>query len=118
MTARVLVVEDHWDTAESLRVLLGLAGHDVRVAGSGPEGVRVAAEWRPRVVLCDIGLPGFDGWEVARRIRADPGTAGARLYALTAYDTREDRIRSREAGFEQHLAKPADFEDILRLVGS
>lgn len=118
MAARVLVVEDNSDTAESLRVLLELVGHAVRLAASGPEGVRVAAEWLPGVVLCDIGLPGFDGWEVARRLRADPGTAGARLYALTAYDSQEDRRRSREAGFEQHLAKPADFDVLLRLVGS
>jgi CheY-like chemotaxis protein len=115
---RVLVVEDSADAAESLRVLLELVGHDVRVASTGPDGVREAEKWRPEVVFCDIGLPGFDGWEVARRLRADPGTAGARLYALTAYNSSDDRRRSREAGFEHHIAKPADFEELLGLLDS
>lgn len=115
---RVLVVEDSADAAESLRVLLELVGHDVRVAATGPDGVKEAARWRPEVVFCDIGLPGFDGWEVARQLRADPGTAGARLYALTAYNSSDDRRRSREAGFEHHIAKPADFEELLDLLDS
>jgi CheY-like chemotaxis protein len=116
--AAVLVVEDNTDSAETLGMLLTIAGHEVRMAHSGPEAVRVAAEWRPGVVLCDIGLPGFDGWEVARRLRADPGTAGARLVAVTAYDSDEARDRSREAGFDGHLVKPASFDELQRLMGS
>jgi CheY-like chemotaxis protein len=115
--ASVLLVEDNPDTADTLSLLLTMSGHDVRVARSGPEGVRLASEWRPSVVLCDIDLPGFDGWEVARRLRADGGTAHTRMYALTAYNAREDRALSLEAGFLAHLAKPAELEEILLLVG-
>jgi CheY-like chemotaxis protein len=105
------------DGADSLRILLGLYGHDVRVANSGPEGLRVAAKWLPQVVLCDIGLPGLDGWAVARSLRAGPGTSAARLFALTAYCSEADRRRSREAGFDAHLVMPVDLDELLGLLG-
>jgi CheY-like chemotaxis protein len=115
---RILVVEDNQDAAESLRLLLALIGHDVRVAHSGPEGVRVAHSWRPDVVLCDLGLPGLDGYGVARELRLDPTTARVRLLALTGYGSDEDRRRSRQAGFDHHLVKPADPEELKRLLAS
>ena len=68
------------------------------------------------MVLCDIGLPGLDGWGVARQLRRDPATAQARLIAVTAYGTEDDRRRSREAGFERHLVKPLDLTDLLPLL--
>jgi CheY-like chemotaxis protein len=107
---RILVVEDNRDAADSLRLLLELYGHEVAVAYSGPDGVGAAEQWQPDVVLCDIGLPGLDGYAVARRLRQNPHTARARLIAVTGYGQDEDRRRSREAGFDHHLIKPAEPE--------
>ena len=81
---RVLVVEDNRDAADSLRLLLGLYGYEVAVAYCGHDGVQAAQQHRPDVVLCDIGLPGLDGYGVARKLRGDPATAQARLIAVTA----------------------------------
>jgi CheY-like chemotaxis protein len=80
----------------------------VTVAYSGHDGLQAAEQYQPDVVLCDIGLPGLDGYEVARKLRDNPTTAKARLIAVTAYGQDEDRRRSHEAGFEQHLVKPVD----------
>jgi signal transduction histidine kinase len=113
---RILVVEDSRDAAESLRLLLEMLGHEVQVAGTGPEGVQAAANWLPEVVVSDIGLPGLDGYEVARRIRRLPGMQNALLVALTGYGSDEDRMRSRQAGFNHHLVKPADPLDLLHLL--
>jgi PAS domain S-box-containing protein len=113
---RILVVEDNRDAADSLRVLLELLGHEVRVAYSGPDGVRTAQEWQPSVVLSDIGLPGLDGFEVAQRLRRDPATAGARLIAITGYGSEEDRRRAEEAGYNHVLKKPADPAMLLELL--
>jgi CheY-like chemotaxis protein len=114
---RVLVIEDQRDTADSLRLLLELTGYAVRVAYAGTEGVRLAQDWRPDAVLADLGLPGLDGYAVARALRQDPGTAGARLIAVTGYGTTEDRCRSREAGFDYHFLKPVDFEVLQGVLG-
>ncbi|MBX9583790.1 MAG: response regulator, partial [Gemmataceae bacterium] len=105
---RVLIVEDSRDAADSLRVVLEAFGHRVEVAYTGPDGVRAAEEFRPEAVVCDIGLPGLDGYGVARAVRGNPATAAARLIALTGYGTEDDRRQSREAGFDDHLTKPAD----------
>jgi two-component system CheB/CheR fusion protein len=115
---RILVVEDSRDVADSLCVLLQLLGHVVRVAYTGPEGVAAAKEWHPDLVLCDLGLPGLDGYGVARQLRLDPTTAHVRLLALTGYGAEEDLRRSREAGFEVHLVKPADPAELQRLISS
>jgi PAS domain S-box-containing protein len=115
---RVLVVEDNRDAADSLRLLLGLLGHEVRVAYTGPEGVEAAREWRPDTVVCDIGLPGLDGYGVARELRRGPATARARLLALTGYGHEDDRRRALEAGFDHHLVKPADPEELQRLLAA
>ena len=113
---RVLVVEDNRDAAGSLRLVLEMFGHEVRAAYSGPDGVREAAAWRPDVVLTDIGLPGFDGYEVARRIRRTPGLEKAVLAALTGYGSDEDRRLGQEAGFDHHLVKPADPDELQRIL--
>lgn len=104
---RVLVVEDNRDSAASLSVLLELMGHEVRVAYTGPEAVAMAAEWPPEITISDIGLPGFDGFEVARRLRGQLGREPL-IVALTGYGRDEDRRMSQEAGFDHHLVKPAD----------
>jgi DNA-binding response OmpR family regulator/signal transduction histidine kinase len=109
----VLIVEDSRDAADSLRILLELLGHVTRVAHDGLEGVEAAKEWLPDIVLCDIGLPGLDGYGVARALRLHPTTARVRLLALTGYGSDEDRLRSRQAGFDVHLTKPADPEELL-----
>jgi CheY-like chemotaxis protein len=115
---RVLIVEDNADAAESLRLLLEAHGHRVAVAATGPAGVEAALRAAPEVVLCDLGLPGMSGFEVARTLRADPATAAALLVAVSGYGHEDDRQRSREAGFERHLVKPVDPTDILRLLAS
>ena len=112
-TYRVLVVEDHADAAESMRILLNLLGHPVEVAHSGPAALMAARRFRPEVVLCDLGLPGsMDGYDVARALRQDADSASAYLVALTGYDGVEDLRRCREAGFDLHRVKPVDFDDL------
>ncbi len=114
---RVLIIEDNEDAASSLRDLLELEGQRVQVAATGREGVSTAEEYRPEVVICDIGLPaGMDGYAVARALRADTRTAGARLIALTGYAQPEDRRLALEAGFDAHLSKPPDLDTIMRLL--
>jgi CheY-like chemotaxis protein len=113
---RILVIEDNRDAADSLRVLLGLYGYEVRVAYSGPEGVTAAEQYQPAVVLCDIGLPGLDGYRVARKLRDNPATGRAHLIAVTAYGQEKDRRRSHEAGFEHHLVKPVEPNALVRLL--
>ena len=113
---RILVVEDNRDSADSLRLLLELSGHEVAVAYSGHDGVQAAEQYQPEVVLCDIGLPGLDGYGVARKLRDNPTTAQARLIAVTAYGRDEDRRRSHEAGFELHLVKPVEPAALGKLL--
>jgi len=110
---RVLVIEDTRDVAEALQDVLQLMGHEVRVAFDGPSGIAAAVEFQPDVVLCDIGLPGMDGYEVARRLRADHTLSGALLVALSGYGQPEDRKRAADAGFARHVVKPPTVE-VLR----
>ncbi len=117
-TRRVLVIEDNEDAAETLRLALAMGGHKVDVAGSGPEGVEKARAHVPDIVLCDIGIPGFDGFEVARRLRPDPRLGRTTLVAVSGYATAEDRRRSVAAGFDDHLAKPVDMQALLARVAS
>jgi CheY-like chemotaxis protein len=112
---RILVVEDNRDAADSLRFLLELYGCEVVVAYSGPDGVQAAERWRPDVVLCDIGLPGLDGYGVASQLRHNPSTCKARLIAVTGYGSDDDKRRCREVGFDAHLVKPVD-PDVLQGV--
>jgi PAS domain S-box-containing protein len=113
---RVLVIEDNVDAADSLRDVLQLQGHEVAVAYDGPSGIATAREFHPEVVLCDIGLPGMDGYEVARTFRADEALRGAQLVALSGYALADDLQRASEAGFEQHLTKPANFEKLAAVL--
>jgi PAS domain S-box-containing protein len=113
---RILMVEDNRDGAETLQTLLQLAGHEVALAVTGPEGVALAHEFHPDVVLCDIGLPGMDGFDVGRALRRDPVTAASRLIVLSGYGQEEDRRKSHEAGFDLHLTKPVDPSELQRLL--
>ncbi len=127
---RVLVVDDNVDLVTMLSAALRHKGYSVRSANTGPEGLRIALEWRPGIVLLDIGLPGLDGYEVARRLRADPVFAvpvdevvtGAekvvrmKLIAITGYGRDTDITLAREAGFDGHIVKPCDYEELERMM--
>jgi CheY-like chemotaxis protein len=104
----VLVVDDNADAAESVAMVLRVRGHEVRTAHDGPAALNAAEQYRPEAVLLDIGLPGMDGYEVARRLRERAWMKGVRLVALTGYGQEEDKRRAAEAGFDQHLTKPVD----------
>ncbi len=119
--ARVLVVDDNVDVAEAVAMLLEDLGHEVKVAHSGPQALESVRTYRPEAVFLDLGLPGMDGYEVARRLRAEPGVGGVLLVALSGYGQPEDRRRSREAGFDEHLVKPvvsAALQPLLARLGT
>jgi CheY-like chemotaxis protein len=109
-TLRVLVVDDNVDAADALAELLRLSGHDVRLAYDGPSAVEAALTFHPAAVVLDLGLPGLNGFEVARHLREHPKTRDAMLIAVSGYGQEEDRRRSKEAGFEKHFVKPLDFQ--------
>jgi PAS domain S-box-containing protein len=113
---RILVVDDNQDSASSLGMLLQLNGQQVRVAYDGPTALTIAAEFRPHLVLLDLGMPGMDGYEVARRVREGPVGASASLVALTGWGRDEDRRRTSESGFADHLTKPVRIEALHRLL--
>jgi PAS domain S-box-containing protein len=113
---RILVVDDNRDAADSLGMLLECLGADVRVAHDGAEALKVIAAYEPAVVLLDIGMPGMDGYEVARRIRSAFPERHTPLVALTGWGQEEDKRRAREAGFDHHLIKPADVEALQALL--
>jgi signal transduction histidine kinase/ActR/RegA family two-component response regulator len=115
---RILVVDDNRDAAESLGMLLKLLGADVRVAYDGPEALEAFAEYQPAVVLLDIGMPGMDGFEVARRLQQQPGSKDVTFIALTGWGQEGDRQRSRSAGFQYHLIKPADIHALETLLAA
>ena len=115
---RILVVEDNRDAAETLRDLLELFGCTVQVAGSGSVALETARQFRPEVVLCDLGLPGMDGYAVVAELRRDPDTASTCFAAISGYGEEEDRRRSRRAGFDLHLTKPVDPADLDRLLAT
>jgi PAS domain S-box-containing protein len=117
-TMRVLVIEDNPDAANILKELLVLMGYSAEVAYAGPTGLEAARELRPDVVLCDLGLPGMDGFAVAKALRADPATLGTYLIAQTGYGKAEDRRRAREAGFDLHMTKPIDPTELERVLAS
>jgi PAS domain S-box-containing protein len=117
---RVLVVDDNEDTVEMLAALLAMDGHEVRMAYSGPDALAAAATFRPDAMVLDLGLPGFDGYEVARRLRQDSADRDMVLIAASGYGQEDDLQRSREAGFDHHLIKPVEprrLREILATVG-
>ena len=110
---RILVVDDNADAAETLQMLLKSLGHEVHVANDGRQAIEAAVEFRPDIVLLDIGMPGMDGYEVARRIRTlKPSDRSVRIVAVTGWGQDLDRQQSREAGFDVHLVKPVDMEQL------
>jgi len=115
---RILIIEDNVDAADSLCEALELGAHEVMVAYNGSEGLVMAREFLPEVVLCDLGLPGMDGFAVARAIRADGELKGAFLVALSGYASPEDMQHAAEAGFQRHLAKPPSIEKLEDLLAA
>jgi len=109
---RILVVDDNVDAALTLAELLTLEGHETHVAHDGPSAVDAAKRLSPDAAILDLGLPGLDGLEVARRLRADPELKGMLLVALSGWAQADDRARSREAGFDHHLAKPIQLKSL------
>jgi two-component system CheB/CheR fusion protein len=115
---RVLVVEDNEDAADTLREVLELGEHVVEVAYSGRGGIEKARAFHPDIVLCDIGLPEMDGYEVARRMRADPQLSHVALVAVSGYAQPEDVAMAKEAGFDAHLTKPPSIEALERALAA
>lgn len=114
---RVLVVDDMVETAKLLaRLLQKLGEHEIQVAHNGQAAMQAAKDLRPDIILLDIGLPGTDGYDVARQLRQEPELDHTLLVALTGYGGDEDRRRSLEAGFDQHLVKPASLADLRALL--
>ena len=113
---RILIVDDSRDGGESLATLLRVLGAEVALAHSGRTALECVDTFKPDVVLLDIGMPGMDGYEVARRIRANPANRTISLIALTGWGQDEDRQRSVAAGFNHHLVKPADIEQLRQLL--
>jgi CheY-like chemotaxis protein len=116
--ARILVVDDLAASAETLMTLLEMEGYQVRTASEGMAALKVAEEFKPDVVLLDIGLPGMNGFEVAHRLRTQPESRDALLIALTGYGEAESRSRSAQAGFDFHMVKPADVNLLLSMLAN
>jgi CheY-like chemotaxis protein len=114
--SRILIVDDNLDTVNGLARMLKLLGHDIRTAHEGGAAIREALAFRPQFILLDIGLPAMDGYQVARRLRGE-GLEESVIIAISGYGHDEDRIRSREAGFDHHLVKPVEHEALITLIG-
>jgi CheY-like chemotaxis protein len=113
---RVLIVDDNEDAANSLAMILNLGGHETASVYTAADALQRAAAFRPDVVLLDIGLPGMDGYEVAQKMRELPGLRDIRLVAVTGYGRADDRLRARDAGFDDHLTKPVEFAVLERAL--
>jgi CheY-like chemotaxis protein len=113
---RVLLVDDNADSTEPLSLLLQSKGHDTRVAIDGAEALSVADEFLPHCVVLDLGLPGIDGYEVARLLRERPYGADLTLVALTGWAGKDVRLKAAEAGFDYHLVKPVNWEELEHIV--
>ena len=114
---RILVVDDQPDTAESIAMLLRLSGHDVQVAHDGASAISAARSSLPELMFLDIGLPGVDGFGVAKQLRAEPALRGLRIIAVTAYGSDDARARAQEAGIDQYLVKPVEPRFLESLLG-
>lgn len=113
---RVLLVDDNLDSSEPLSLLLQSKGHETRIAAAGEEALALADAFQPECVVLDLGLPGMDGFEVARRLRARPYGDGLVLVALTGWAGKDVRNEAAEAGFDYHLVKPVNWEELERIV--
>jgi PAS domain S-box-containing protein len=114
---RVLIADDNRDSAETMALLLSLEGHDIRFAHDGEEALRIAASFHPDVVLLDIGMPNMNGYETARRLRAQDWGRDVKLVAITGWGQAEDKRRASEAGFDHHLVKPVAAQELCQLIG-
>lgn len=112
----MLVVDDNRDASETMSMLLGLWGHEVRTAADGPSALEAAASQPPDVVLLDISLPGMSGYDVAERVRANPALQSAILVAMTGHGQAEDKKETRAAGFAYHLVKPVEPNVLQKLL--
>ncbi len=117
-SCRVLVVDDHPDIAQTIAAYLELTGYQVMAASDGPQALDCLSRFTPDVVLLDIGLPGMDGYEVARRLRLIPQLENSLLIALTGYGQLSDRLKAQEAGFNAHIVKPADPQEVEQLIAN
>ena len=115
---RILIVDDNRDSADSLAMLLEITGNKTFVAHDGDEAIAAVEKHRPEVVLLDIGLPKLSGHEVCRRVREQPWGKDIVVIALTGWGQEEDRRKSQEAGFDSHLVKPVNYDELLELLGS
>lgn len=115
---QILLIEDNEDGREMMAMMLACYGYQVRHASDGLQGLRLAGDTLPDLALVDIGLPGIDGYEVARRLRADPRTSAIKLIALTGYGLAEDKSRVLDAGFDLHLVKPVDIDKLMLAIES
>ena len=116
MSHRILIVDDNRDAAESLARLLERSGHEITICYDGLSAPGAAETFRPAVVLLDLGLPGLDGLEVARRIRSETWGKGMILIATTGWGSAADRRRSSEAGFDHHMVKPVDLDELEKVL--
>jgi CheY-like chemotaxis protein len=113
---RILLVDDNEDASASMAELLGLYGHDVRIAGNGPAALEIAAQFHPQLVLSDIGLPGMDGYALAPALRSIAGERRMVLAAVTGYGQSSDREQAMRAGFDHHLVKPLAADALLSFI--
>ena len=115
---RILVVDDNVDAAHTLSLLLKATGHQVQAVHDGPTALAVARQYRPNLILLDIGLPGMNGFEVAKKVRQELELGKVVLVAMTGYGQESDKLRSHEAGFDHHLVKPADFTEVKQILAT
>jgi DNA-binding response OmpR family regulator len=113
---RVLIIEDDALIAESMRMVLEDEEHIVETADTGEEGIAVTKIFKPEILLCDVGLPGMSGYDVARAIRAAPPVRNMYLIAMTGYGREQDRVLAKEAGFDLHLIKPVNTKQLIALI--
>jgi DNA-binding response OmpR family regulator len=115
-SSRILIIDDNRSVVDSLKMLLDLNGNTTHTAYDGLEGLEIAEQVRPEIILLDIGLPKIDGWECCRRIRQQSWGSQVMVYALTALGQDDDRLKSQQAGFDMHFVKPVDPELLLTVL--
>ena len=113
---RVLIIEDYEDTARMLTAIVKSRGYEVRAESNGPAGLRAAEDYRPEVILSDIGLPGIDGYTIARELRKRPEFSKTLMVAVTGYNQEADRKQARDAGFDYHLPKPLNISKLFDVL--
>jgi CheY-like chemotaxis protein len=113
---RIVIADDNDDSAQSFAMLLSFSGHEVRIAHDGPEALNALRDFRPDIAFLDIGMPGLTGYEVAQAVRAEPWGRDVRLIAVTGWGQAEDKQRAHTAGFDRHMVKPIDPDEVDRLL--